>query len=36
MKKYLVLFVMSISAIFAQSQQVPRNKVIVEIGTATW
>jgi hypothetical protein len=36
MKKYVLLIAVFIIAINALSQQVPRDKVIIEIGTATW
>ncbi len=36
MKKHALLIAVCIIAINAQSQQVQRNKVIVEIGTGTW
>jgi hypothetical protein len=36
MKKYVLLIVICITVFIARTQQVSRNKVIVEIGTGTW
>jgi hypothetical protein len=36
MKKYALLIAVCFMTFVAQTQQVPRGKVIIEIGTATW
>jgi hypothetical protein len=36
MKKQLFTFIFALVAIVAFSQTVPRDKVVIEIGTATW
>jgi len=36
MKKHVLLIIFCFVAIIAQTQQVQRNKIIVEIGTGTW
>ena len=36
MKKLTLAFTLVIAMIFANGQQVDRNKVVVELGTGTW
>jgi hypothetical protein len=36
MKKYVLFILACIIGFMLQAQTVPRNKVIIELGTATW
>jgi hypothetical protein len=36
MKRQLFTFIFALVAVIALSQTVPRDKVVIEIGTATW